>query len=77
MAEDEVARIDELIEAGVGGTRSDIVRRALAEYYDRHRRSQIAEQIVASYTETPQDVADDAWASDSLDDWLGVDDATG
>lgn len=77
MANDEVARLDELIEAGVGSSRSEVIRSALAEYYDRYRRSQIAQQIVASYTETPQDASDDGWASDSLDAWLGSDDATG
>lgn len=53
-----------------------IVRTALGEFYDRHRRAGIAAEIVASYTEQPQRVEDHEWAQDSLDDWLGADDAT-
>lgn len=73
----EVARIDELIAAGVGSTRSEIVRTALDELYDRHRRAQVAAEIVASYTEQPQTAEDEEWARNSLDDWLGAGDATG
>lgn len=77
MDDDEVARLDELVEAGLGTSRSQIVRTALAEYYERHRRAQVAARIVASYRETPQSVEDDEWAADSLDDWLGAKDAAG
>lgn len=77
MADVDVEHIDELIAAGVGRTRSQVIRLALTELYDRHRRTQVASRIVASYAETPQTVEDDEWARDSLDDWLGFGDATG
>lgn len=75
MDRSEVARIDELIAEGVGTTRSEIVRTALGEFYDRHRRARIAAEIVASYTEQPQTVEDHEWAQDSLNEWFGSDDA--
>jgi Arc/MetJ-type ribon-helix-helix transcriptional regulator len=66
----DVDRLDELIGAGVGTTRSQIIRIAFDELYDRHRRAQIAAQIVASYTAVPQSTEDHEWAQASLDDWL-------
>jgi Arc/MetJ-type ribon-helix-helix transcriptional regulator len=71
----EVQHIDELVQAGLGPTRSHVIRIALHELYDRHRRAEIAAKIVASYTERPQSAQDDEWAADSLDDWLGPPDA--
>ena len=41
MEDDDVAHLDELVEAGVGATRSQVIRAAVAELYDRHRRAGI------------------------------------
>ncbi|CAN5716895.1 hypothetical protein BH24ACT5_BH24ACT5_18540 [soil metagenome] len=77
MDELDVEHLDELIVAGVGASRSQVIRTALEQLYDRHRRAQVAEQIVASYTQSPQTAEDDEWARQSLDDWLGSNDAPG
>jgi Arc/MetJ-type ribon-helix-helix transcriptional regulator len=76
LDDSEVEHIDELVQAGIGPTRSHVIRIALHELYDRHRRAEIAARIVASYTETPQSADDDEWAADSLGNWLGPTDAT-
>jgi Arc/MetJ-type ribon-helix-helix transcriptional regulator len=65
----DVDRLDELIGAGVGSTRSQIIRIAFDELYDRHRRAQIGARIVASYAALPQSADDDEWAQASVDDW--------
>jgi Arc/MetJ-type ribon-helix-helix transcriptional regulator len=66
----EVAHLDEMLEHGVGPTRSHIIRIAVDDLYDRHRRAQIAAQIVASYTAVPQSAEDDEWAQASVSDWF-------
>jgi Arc/MetJ-type ribon-helix-helix transcriptional regulator len=77
MDDDDVAHLDELIKEGVGETRSQVIRTAVAELYDRHRRARVGADIARSYRDVPQSPADDEWAHDSLDDWLGSVDAPG
>lgn len=53
--DDELAeQLDELVDEGVVGSRSDAVRTALRELIDRHRRQRLAEQTIAAYTLLPQ-----------------------
>lgn len=63
FSDDEVARIDALVEAGVGETRSEVVRRAVAQLADVERRRRIGEEIVQSYREMPETDGEMAWAS--------------
>jgi Arc/MetJ-type ribon-helix-helix transcriptional regulator len=63
FTDDEVALIDDLIAAGVGSTRSDVIRRGLHNLADAVRRAGIGESIAASYRNLPQTEADDALAA--------------
>lgn len=49
-----VAAVDDLVADGVFGSRSDVVREALARLIDRHRRAEIGRQIVEGYLRMPQ-----------------------
>jgi Arc/MetJ-type ribon-helix-helix transcriptional regulator len=68
LDEAEVARLDELVRAGLGPSRSHVIRAALDVLYHQRRRAAIARQIVASYTMLPQDDDDAAWAEGSAAD---------
>ena len=46
--------VDSLISLGVAGTRSEIVRIALAELIERTHQAEIDRQLVAAYTTHPQ-----------------------
>jgi Arc/MetJ-type ribon-helix-helix transcriptional regulator len=50
----EVQRLDELVADGIGDNRSDVIRLALRELYDAHRRRQAGAAIAESYRITPQ-----------------------
>jgi Arc/MetJ-type ribon-helix-helix transcriptional regulator len=54
----DVQRLDELVADGVGENRSDVIRLALRELYDAHRRRRIGETIAESYLTTPQTTDD-------------------
>ncbi|HEX6660036.1 MAG TPA: ribbon-helix-helix domain-containing protein [Ilumatobacter sp.] len=62
FSDDELRRIDRLVEAGVGGTRSDVIRRAVAHLDDTVRRAAIGREIADSYRALPQTKDDDALA---------------
>ena len=47
------AAVDELVEKGVFDTRSDAVRKSLAEVVDRLRRNEIGRTIVEGYQVLP------------------------
>lgn len=57
------AAVDELVTAGVVGSRSEAVRIGLEQLIDQHRRRRIGAQIVAGYQATPQE-DDGLWADD-------------
>jgi len=46
--------VDALINLGVAGTRSEIVRIALAELIERTHQAEVDRQLVAAYTAQPQ-----------------------
>lgn len=63
--DDLAAAVDRLVRSGVVASRSDAVRRGLRELVDRHRRAQVAEQIVAGYTAVPQSEDEVGWSDDA------------
>lgn len=58
--------IDGLVAEGTFASRSDAVRQGLRAIVDRHRRAQIASEIVGAYQVRPQ----------TEDEYSGSDDAT-
>ncbi len=65
LDDDLATAVDELVEEGVVASRSDAVRRALAELVDRRRRERIGQAIVDGYTRMPQTEEEVAWADES------------
>jgi Arc/MetJ-type ribon-helix-helix transcriptional regulator len=59
FSEEELRRIDRLVEAGVGDTRSDVIRRAVAHLDDVVHRAGIGREIAESYRRQPQSKDDD------------------
>lgn len=54
FSEDEVATIDALVGAGIGDTRSEVVRHAVALLVDTERRRRVGEEIARSYRDSPE-----------------------
>ena len=54
--------LDELVADGVAESRSQVIRFAVAEFADTHRRRKIGEAIAAAYREVPQSNEEQAWA---------------
>lgn len=64
--DDQLAvELDELVEAGVAANRSEVVRLAIRRLVDQHRRSEVANAIVAGYVRTPQTEAEIEWVDDA------------
>jgi Arc/MetJ-type ribon-helix-helix transcriptional regulator len=61
-----MADVDDLVSAGVVGSRSEAVRLGLERLVDEHRRRRIGEAIVEAYTRVPQ----------TEDELAGLDEAT-
>jgi Arc/MetJ-type ribon-helix-helix transcriptional regulator len=59
---DELALIDQLVNEGVGDSRSAVIRRGVHHLADSIRRMQVGAAIVESYQECPQAPEDDALA---------------
>lgn len=59
---EELALIDELVEAGVGESRSAVIRRGVRHLADAVRRAEVGRAIARSYEEQPQSVDDDELA---------------
>ncbi|MHB1975281.1 MAG: hypothetical protein ACYCR4_13525 [Acidimicrobiales bacterium] len=59
---EEITLLDELVAAGVGDTRSAVVRRAVLELADAVRRAKSGAVIATSYRECPQSAEDDELA---------------
>jgi Arc/MetJ-type ribon-helix-helix transcriptional regulator len=49
-----VAAVDELVESGVVGNRSEAMRMGLERLVDEHRRLRIGAEIVAGYARIPE-----------------------
>jgi Arc/MetJ-type ribon-helix-helix transcriptional regulator len=62
FSDEELALIDELVEAGVGVNRSAVVRRGVHHLAEVTRRAQVGASIAASYRYQPQTADDDALA---------------
>ncbi len=62
FSEDELAIIDELVEAGVGETRSAVIRKGVEHLADSVRRARVGEAIAESYRTRPQTSEDDELA---------------
>ena len=62
LNDSDVELLDALVAEGVGDNRSDVIRIALRELHEAHRRRQIGEAIAASYRANPQSDDDVALA---------------
>jgi Arc/MetJ-type ribon-helix-helix transcriptional regulator len=62
FSDEELTTIDWLVTEGVGGNRSDVIRRAVELLNDAVRRRRIGETIAESYRSRPQSGDDDAMA---------------
>lgn len=65
-----VAAIDSLVADGVFGSRSDAVRVGLRIIVDRHRRAQVAAEIVEAYQAQPQTNEEYSWGDDATRDMI-------
>ena len=59
---EELALIDDLVEAGLGDSRSAVIRRSVHHLADAVRRAEVGRAIARSYEEQPQSVEDDELA---------------
>ena len=62
FSESELHTIDQLVASGVGGNRSEVIRRAIEHLDDSVRRAATGALIVASYRDHPQTADDDDMA---------------
>ena len=54
VSDKTAAEIDELVTAGIAGSRSDAVRCALERFIDEERRRRVGRAIVEGYNRMPQ-----------------------
>ena len=59
FSDDELALIDELVEGGVGESRSAVIRQGVHHLADAVRRGNVGAVIAASYRDQPQSSEDD------------------
>jgi Arc/MetJ-type ribon-helix-helix transcriptional regulator len=59
FSDEELALIDELVDEGVGGSRSAVIRQGVHHLADAVRRSNVGAAIAKSYRDLPQKRADD------------------
>jgi Arc/MetJ-type ribon-helix-helix transcriptional regulator len=59
FSDDELALIDELVEEGIGESRSAVIRQGVHHLADSVRRARVGAAIARSYRETPQTEQDD------------------
>jgi Arc/MetJ-type ribon-helix-helix transcriptional regulator len=59
---EELELLDELVDAGVGSSRSAVIREAVLRLAETVRRAEIGASIAASYRERPQSAEDDELA---------------
>ena len=59
FSDEELALIDNLVDLGVGDSRSAVIRHAIHQLADLVRRAQVGADIAASYREYPQTPEDD------------------
>ncbi len=59
FTDDELALIDELVDEGIGDSRSAVIRRGVHLLGDSVRRARVGASIAHSYRELPQTTEDD------------------
>jgi len=59
---DELALLDELVDEGIGTSRSAVIRSSVHHLADSVRRARVGASIARSYQEHPQSPEDDALA---------------
>ncbi|MEO6629934.1 MAG: ribbon-helix-helix domain-containing protein [Aquihabitans sp.] len=62
FSDDELALIDELVESGVGKSRSAVIRQGVHQLADGVRRARVGAAIAESYRTQPQTSDDDELA---------------
>ena len=62
FTDEELALIDELVGAGIGESRSAVIRRGVHHLADAVRRARVGAAIADSYRERPQSADDDELA---------------
>jgi len=62
FTDDELALIDELVDEGIGDSRSAVIRRGVHLLGDSVRRARVGASIARSYRELPQTAEDDELA---------------
>lgn len=62
FTDDELALIDELVESGLGDSRSAVIRRGVHHLADAVRRARVGASIAESYRGQPQTPEDDELA---------------
>jgi Arc/MetJ-type ribon-helix-helix transcriptional regulator len=62
FSDEEIELLDELVAAGIGETRSAVVREAVVRLADAVRRAEDGAAISASYQECPQSADEDQLA---------------
>jgi Arc/MetJ-type ribon-helix-helix transcriptional regulator len=62
FTDDELALIDELVEDGLGDSRSAVIRRGVLHLADTVRRARVGAAIAESYRQRPQSPDDDELA---------------
>ena len=62
FSDEEIGLLDELVAAGIGETRSAVVREAVVRLADTVRRAEDGATIAASYQERPQSTDEDQLA---------------
>ncbi len=65
LSDAEIAVIDRLVLEGIGSTRSDVIRMAIAGLDEAVRRRRVGETIAESYRLRPQSSTDDAVAMEN------------
>ncbi len=59
FSDGELALIDELVDQGIGDSRSAVIRQGVHQLADGVRRARVGAEIAASYREHPQTPEDD------------------
>jgi Arc/MetJ-type ribon-helix-helix transcriptional regulator len=62
FSDEEIGLLDELVAAGIGETRSAVVREAVVRLADAVRRAEDGAAIAASYRDSPQSADEDQLA---------------
>ena len=62
FSDEEIELIDELVSAGLGDSRSAVIRRAVLHLADAARRARVGAAMVRSYRDQPQTEEDDELA---------------